>query len=54
VNFVSACTLCEDKDFHKAAPPSDFFLVSVLRTSTCIDTIVPSWTILSTLMSNHY
>jgi len=37
VNFVSACTLCEDKDLHRADPPSDFFLVLVLRTSTCVD-----------------
>jgi hypothetical protein len=37
VNFVSACTLCEDKDLHKANPPSEFFLVLVLRTSTCVD-----------------
>ena len=25
VNFVSACTLCEDKDFHRADLPSVFF-----------------------------
>ena len=37
MNFVSACTLCEDKDLHGADPLSDFFLVLVLRTSTCVD-----------------
>jgi hypothetical protein len=37
VNFVSACTLCEDKDLHRADPPSEFFLVLLLRTSTCVD-----------------
>jgi hypothetical protein len=31
VNFVRACILCEDKDFHRANPPSEFFLVFVLR-----------------------
>ncbi len=25
VNFVSACTLCEDKDLHRADPRSEFF-----------------------------
>jgi hypothetical protein len=47
MNFVSASTLCEDKVFHRANPPSDFFLVFVLRTSTCVDTAVPSWTTVS-------
>ncbi len=37
MNFVSACTLCEDKDFHRADPPSEFFIVSTLRTSACVD-----------------
>lgn len=37
MNFVSACTLCEDKDLHRADPRSEFFLVLVLRTSTCVD-----------------
>jgi hypothetical protein len=45
--FVSACTLCEDKDFHRADPPRDFFLVFVLSTSTCVDTVAPSWTTVS-------
>ncbi len=37
MNFVSPCTLCEDKDLHGADPLSEFFLVLVLRTSTCVD-----------------
>jgi hypothetical protein len=45
--FFSACTLCEDKDFHRASLPSDFFLVSGLRTSTYIDAIAPLWTTVS-------
>jgi hypothetical protein len=47
VNSVSACTLCEDKDFHRVNPPSEFFLVFVLRTSTYVETIAPSWTTVS-------
>jgi hypothetical protein len=47
VNFVSACTLCEDKDLHRADPPSVFFLILCLGLAHALTVIVPLWATVS-------